>query len=147
MAIPKKKLQAFMKKEAPAPYRAKDNGEDEEPEALEASEAEEAGEDGDEEPVPEPEDEAEDEGSESDEGSEPEVDAEEIGAQVQAGNGSPKLMKLAKGVTEETNPPAWVADEDIWEKAKAAVEPKWDEYDEPFAVTAAVYKKMGGSFK
>ena len=32
MAIPKKKLQAFMKKEAPAPYRAKDTGEDEEPE-------------------------------------------------------------------------------------------------------------------
>jgi len=139
MAIPKKKLQAFMKKEAPAPYRAKDNGEDEEPEA------DEGGEEADEAPAPEPEDDGEDD--DSDEGDEPEVDAEEIGAQVQAGNGSPKLLKLAKGVTEDTNPPAWVADEDTWEKAKAAVEPKWDEYDEPFAVTAAVYKKMGGSFK
>ena len=137
MASPKKKLQAFMKKEAPAPYRAKDTGEDEEPEGEEAE-----GGKGEE---PEPEDEGEDD--DSDEDDEPEVDAAEIGAQVQAGNGSPKLMKLAKGVTEETNPPAWVADEGIWEKAKAAVEPKWDEYDEPFAVTAAVYKKMGGSFK
>jgi len=132
MAIPKKKLQAFMKKEAPAPYRGKEKPEFETPEGEEPEVELEA------EPEDAPEGGAEDEH---------EVDAEEIGAQVQAGNGSPKLMKLAKGVTEETNPPAWVADEDTWEKAKAAVEPKWDEYDEPFAVTAAVYKKMGGSFK
>jgi hypothetical protein len=63
------------------------------------------------------------------------------------GKGDPKLMKLAKGVTAKNNPPAWVADEAIWEKAKKAVEPKWDDYDEPYAVVATVYKSMGGATK
>jgi hypothetical protein len=42
------------------------------------------------------------------------------------------------------NPPAWVDDEGAWERAKAAVEPSWDSYDEPWAVVAFVYSNMKG---
>jgi hypothetical protein len=44
--------------------------------------------------------------------------------------------------------PAWVQDEDIWNKAKAAV--KRSDYssdDSYWAVVASVYKKMGGGVK
>jgi hypothetical protein len=75
------------------------------------------------------------------------VDVEAIGQRVQSGNGDGRLMKLAKGITEETNPPDSITDEDTWEKAKNAVEPKWDEYDEPYAVVMHVYEQMGGGFK
>lgn len=42
------------------------------------------------------------------------------------------------------NPPEWVDDEAAWERAKKAVEPKWGDYDEPWAVVAHVYKQMTG---
>jgi hypothetical protein len=45
------------------------------------------------------------------------------------------------------NPPAWVADEATWEKAKAAVEPYWGNYAEPYAVVTHVYENMGGAMK
>lgn len=76
-----------------------------------------------------------------------ELDADEldeIGERVQNGEGDKRLMKLARGVTEENNPPNWALDESLWEKAKAAVEDRWDEYDEPYAVVAHVYQQMGG---
>ena len=75
------------------------------------------------------------------------IDVDAIAKDIKDGKGDPKLMDLAKGVTEETNPPSWIADEDIWEKAKAAVKPKWDDYDEPYAVVSAVYRRMGGAIK
>lgn len=75
------------------------------------------------------------------------VDAEEIGQRVQSGNGDAHLLDLAADVSEDHNPPDTITDESIWEKAKAAVEPKWDEYDEPYAVVMHVYKEMGGGFK
>lgn len=97
----------------------------------------------------EEEEEGDDEKSDEDdeEDDEDEVDAEEIGRQVQAGNGDKHLMKLSKGITDETNPPASITDESIWEKAKEAVKPRWDEYEEPYAVVMHVYEKMGGGFK
>lgn len=76
----------------------------------------------------------------------PESDVEAIGDRVQNGDGEPRLMKLSEGITEETNPPASITDEDIWERAKAAVEPYWDRYDEPYAVVMHVYDNMGGGF-
>jgi hypothetical protein len=40
------------------------------------------------------------------------------------------------------NPPAWVADEAIWERAKEAAE--GGEYEDFYAVVTDIYKKMGG---
>lgn len=47
------------------------------------------------------------------------------------------------------NPPAWVADEATWERAKEAVDPEGEgaDYDEPWAVTSYVYRKLGGALK
>lgn len=43
--------------------------------------------------------------------------------------------------------PAWVKDHGLWNKAKTAVAPHADSYDEPYAVVAHVYKSMGGGTK
>jgi len=43
--------------------------------------------------------------------------------------------------------PAWVKDHGLWNKAKTAVAPHADSYDEPYAVVAHVYKSMGGGIK
>lgn len=45
------------------------------------------------------------------------------------------------------NPSSWIADEEIWNKAKKAVRKRWKKYKEPYAVVAAVYKDMGGKVK
>jgi len=45
------------------------------------------------------------------------------------------------------NPSSWIANEAIWEKAKKAVRKYWKKYDEPYAVVADVYRKMGGKVK
>ena len=42
------------------------------------------------------------------------------------------------------NPPTWVRDEDVWERAKERVHPHWHEYRQPWAVVAHVYEQMGG---
>lgn len=57
------------------------------------------------------------------------------------------VLAKAKSVGWEGNPPAWVDDEATWDRAKAAVEKYWDEYDEPYAVVASVYENMGGGTK
>lgn len=49
------------------------------------------------------------------------------------------------------NPPAWVADEATWERAKKAVRPESKKsqrrYSEPYAVVAHVYRNMGGKIR
>lgn len=45
------------------------------------------------------------------------------------------------------NPPAWVADEALWEQAKRRVRPHWAEYRQPYAVVVHVYQQMGGAFR
>lgn len=42
------------------------------------------------------------------------------------------------------NPPQWATDPDKWAKAEEAVQPHAHEYENPVAVIAHVYKKMGG---
>jgi hypothetical protein len=42
------------------------------------------------------------------------------------------------------NPPAWVHNEPLWDRAKHVVRPHWHEYREPWAVVAHVYEQMGG---
>lgn len=56
-------------------------------------------------------------------------------------------IRMSDDVARPDNPPAWVADEDTWERAKDAVKKSWDEYDEPYAVVAHVYENMGGETK
>lgn len=134
MAISPKKLGAFVKKDSFSPFREKpkDSTADEELPSDEEGDAEEAPAD------------------------EPKIDVGEIARQIKAGNGSPKLMKLSKGITPETNPPKWVAHKAIWQKAKKAVtgeeEPSEEEleetgYDEPYGVISHVYRRMGGGIK
>jgi len=45
------------------------------------------------------------------------------------------------------NPPGSVANEKIWDKAKKAVKKYKKNYEEPWAVTYYVYKRMGGKTK
>jgi len=52
--------------------------------------------------------------------------------------------KDPKNADRDDNPPSFIDDEDTWERAKEAVMPHWDEYDEPYAVVMHVYKLMGG---
>jgi hypothetical protein len=108
-------------------------------------------------PKPEPEDkddetadQGDDEGeTDDDEDEDPEVDVDEIAEKISRGKGDRRLMKLAKKVTAENNPPQWVDDEDIWSRAKEAVgvdeDGRSEKYDQPYAVVTHVYKKMGGS--
>lgn len=49
--------------------------------------------------------------------------------------------------SEGRNPAAWVADEDLWEKAKEVVDPEGvgeEKYEDPWAVVVHVYQQMGG---
>jgi predicted RNA-binding Zn-ribbon protein involved in translation (DUF1610 family) len=50
-------------------------------------------------------------------------------------------------IEEEGNPPKWVKNPAIWEKAKEAVEPYRDKYDEPYAVISWLYQRLGGKIK
>lgn len=52
-----------------------------------------------------------------------------------------------RDIDRPDNPPAWVANEATWERAKKAVEPRWGNYSEPYAVVAHVYENMGGTIK
>jgi hypothetical protein len=63
----------------------------------------------------------------------------------------PESFELVSAWFDEMfeNPPASVADEATWERAKKAVDPegKGKRYDEPYAVVMSVYKSMGGELK
>lgn len=79
------------------------------------------------------------------------IDVDAIAENIKNGKGDPQLLKLSKGIDPAHNPPEWVEDEDIWERAKKAVgmneNGESDKYDEPYAVVASVYQKMGGKIK
>lgn len=46
-----------------------------------------------------------------------------------------------------SNPPSWVRDEAVWERATARVKPYWKKYKEPYAVITDLYMRMGGRRK
>lgn len=50
-------------------------------------------------------------------------------------------------IKEAGNPPAWVKNPAIWEKAKKAVEPYKAKQENFFSTVAYVYEKMGGEIK
>ncbi len=62
------------------------------------------------------------------------------------------MMALMEGYDPDLdgNPPAWVANEATWDRAKRAVDPRGkgaQKYTTPWAVVTHVYKKMGGTIK
>jgi hypothetical protein len=79
------------------------------------------------------------------------IDVDAIAKQIEDGDGDEELMDLVKDYDPEVdgNPAAWVADEDVWDRAKKAVDPEGEgaKYDQPWAVVAHVYEKMGGKRK
>lgn len=60
------------------------------------------------------------------------------------GEGDQHLLQLASGVDPDHNPPEWVDDEDIWERAKAAAD-KVEDPDDYYALVTHIYEAMGGS--
>jgi hypothetical protein len=71
----------------------------------------------------------------------------EEGDRVNDGKHDPQLKKLMRGFNPDKNPPSWVRNESKWDRAKEAVDPEGEgaeKYDEPYAVVAHVYKRMGG---
>lgn len=70
--------------------------------------------------------------------------AEQEAKRVADGDGDEKLMELSSGVDEENDPPEWVKDEDVWERAKKAVDALKEEPDDYYAVVTHVYESMGG---
>jgi uncharacterized protein len=57
--------------------------------------------------------------------------------------------EYAPGEPSRGDGPSWAADPAIWSKAEAAVDPdgKGSDFDDPWAVVAYVYERMGGSVK
>ena len=76
---------------------------------------------------------------------------QEEGDRINDGRGDRNLAEfIRKNYDSKHNPASWVQDEAKWERAKEAVDPEGDgadKYDEPYAVVAAVYKRMGGRIK
>jgi len=75
--------------------------------------------------------------------------ADEVAKAMKDGKRNKRLDKLMADFDPDDNPPVWVADEDTWERAKEAVDPegRGGDYDEPWAVVAYVYERMGGKVK
>jgi len=92
--------------------------------------------------------------SEEDEDEDEKDDADYVDealSEIEETGGDEQILKLVAEYdpTEEGNPPSWVEDEDVWERAKEAVDPDGEgaDYGDVWAVVATVYKKMGGEFK
>ena len=52
------------------------------------------------------------------------------------------VEKDPKGYPRADNPASFVQDEAAWEKAKEIVRPRWDDYDQPWAVVTSIYSKL-----
>jgi hypothetical protein len=53
-------------------------------------------------------------------------------------------LRLKKNGQERylDNPPSWVTDEKAWKRAESIVWERWDDYEEPYAVVAHIYKRI-----
>lgn len=143
MPIPPKKMQAFIqqsKKKSPFPPKKMKPGEEEDEDEAK----------GEGNPGKGKSDEQEEKGQEEGGGEKDysQIVEEEV-ERVADGEGDEELMEKMADFNPEDNPPAWVDDEAIWEKAMKAVDPEGEgsKYDQPFAVVAHVYKRMGGKIK
>lgn len=57
------------------------------------------------------------------------------------------VARMGRGVDSPLNPPPFVADKKIWQKAKKAVKKYWRKYSEPYATVVHVYEQMGGKIR
>lgn len=57
------------------------------------------------------------------------------------------VRRMGKEVESSLNPPPFVADKKVWQRAKKVTKKYWKKYDEPYAVVLDVYKNMGGKIK
>ena|SRR5690349_5929705 len=57
------------------------------------------------------------------------------------------VRRMGKVWDNPLNPPPFVADKSIWQRAKKATKPYWKKQSEPYATTVHVYRQMGGKFK
>ena len=97
----------------------------------------------------------EDDDEDTDEADDPAEDSladivAECGDRVEAGDQDPVLHHLMADFDPAHNPPAWVENEAIWERAKKAVDPEGkgaEKWNDVWGVVAAVYSRMGGSVK
>lgn len=95
-------------------------------------------------PAHEQPEEGDDEGGEGHE-SDAEIVAR-VGGEVQDGNVDPQIEKLMAEY-EPPDPPEWAPDAETWHRAVDAVDPDKEGdsvFDDPWLVTAHVYKAMGG---
>lgn len=58
-----------------------------------------------------------------------------------------KTKKIGRASEEEGNPPKWVKNPAIWEKAKEAVEPYREKQENFYGTVVYVYQQMGGEIK
>ena len=123
MALDPKKLAAFAKEEV-----AEGHDEDEMEALVEGAEAD--------------EDEEEEEVDDA-------ILVEQAIAEMEETGGDEEIILVVADYDPELdgNPPTWVEEEDLWERAKTAVDPENSPLENVWAVVATVYKKMGGSFK
>jgi hypothetical protein len=54
------------------------------------------------------------------------------------------VQRGSQAIARSDNPPAWVADEQLWVRAREAVRPRWEDYRHPWGVVVQVYKSLGG---
>lgn len=76
--------------------------------------------------------------------------AAQVAAQWAAGKQDSQILKLMQNYDPEMEDvPMWVANEDVWQRAMMAVDPEGmgGSYDDPYALVAAVYRKLGGKVK
>lgn len=138
MAINPKKLEAFVnrgKKGAPPAFVSKMKGGGKPPHEEEPDE---------------PEHEHDEEGADVEGNPDHDAMVAEAGQSYDDGTMDDETTSWAEDYDPETegNPPASVADEATWEKAKAAAKKSYEEDDPAFwPVTMTVYQKMGGTLK
>ena len=73
---------------------------------------------------------------------------DEVNAQVDDSKEDNRIMAEALGeeilFEKGINPPSWVKNEDIWNRAKKAVEKAYGTISGKYGVVTHVYRKMGG---
>jgi hypothetical protein len=60
------------------------------------------------------------------------------------GEGLDGWASLNPSLHRSDNPPPWALDPDKWDRARNALAPQWDDFEDPWAMVTYVYERMGG---